>query len=1322
MKGLRTILCFLGILTISFFFPVSVQAAPVGKFTFLSGRVDITSPGQAARPVQLNDDVAVGDIVRAKSRSRAEITFVDGNILRLAQNTRVEITEYMVGQEETRGSLHLYRGKIQSVVKTVLGRIFGREKRNRYEVRTPTAVCGVRGTNFFTWHTKAGSGAAFKEGQGYAYSAGRPEDMRYLSAGQAMLVVSPFEPPLIRPATPFELEQHFDDTRPEKSAKADEPPPVMEEIPVPVDTDEAKRLMREPDPAGDAKTSLQKTEEETGRTDAETSVSEDQKLKKTAEALSQIAPEPVAPEEPPPADAIPFTGTFSLTGLDDGILSGYIEKTASYPEDDQGSGKVKIRGVYSDPVPGAKTGPLEGTMDDGSAFQGYLGTLISSTRGDFSSLYVHEGGGAGYLYGHFSGSLVSQTLSASGEAHRTSALGQVAFQAGDGETLSEALGRNLVRDEDTHLYDTCGDYYRLPVPGSINAGGGFDSEQLDPTVRVAELTLENPSTGATGHKIGVFAVSTSGGRYSNQPGATEWFALYGEKGPGSPYYILGAIHGTDDLQGHVDLEVSQPLTYMDTSYLGSLSLWYRGMYSMPEESQSIENLPYQSAGVGLFDLNPLAFAGHWGMGTALCSEGSLYYNDGGTLGFAGNDRGLMGGLTSPWNHDAAPLFAMGEYSDSGPGGTYLWNTPVEGWDPEEPNRALVGFSAGFWKNNLQEDGSANYGTMRGALLSMYKDSGGSAGYLMGPDLSGLFYPDLGMWSVSGAWDRQGKGAVPSLADFDTQQMSGNLAGHFENQGSVLGCGTGETLFLTSAGGYTAPWGLYDFKLGEGNTFSGKPETDAAWSAVAGGSAAFDPDNDGYWLAHVDGTWTAAGEITGDIAGTYLTDSHLGNIKGPFWGINTVLDEGGGGSSGTWIGQSIGTFEGSPLAFGGEVQGSFLSEDEGSLLEKGEIRGLMGGTDDPEAGNAKFIAMGSFSGNGDGSLFAAEIEGHFADTRPYVGYFGGLWSEDTIEYGKVYGLYIGSTGYLQGEFTGNTYADLNLWEVKEGDGILVASQDLCGDAVGATIQDGGLAGKIHSMAGDFIPSADDDGWGIWLGNLDGTYEKLPEETWTSKVAGKQDGDMGPTYFSGELSGSAWSEGRFEAGLSNFSYMNAQSMGTAQGTLIGAYEEGTWKGVSLFRIQTEPLSFGSILEGKTFGLTPGKSYEGTWEKKGCCEFIAGYDYEYFIPTGGDSPIYGERSQEDYISGEDWLEVYLPDGTFYEFTESESPFKPFSRKATGTWSSGTRDAAFFSEPPEDGDWKEQWDDHWDTYALAQNGSISGIMGGTENIWKADNKNEPA
>lgn len=204
---------FMGVLVLLIFLPFPAQAGPIGRITHVEGRVDITTPGQIARPVHLGFSVQVGDIIRTKSRSKAEITFMDATVMRLAQKSRVEISDYMIGKRKRRGVIRLFRGKIRSVVSKFL-RMTSFSSRNRYEVHTPTAVAGVRGTDFVVFYQRGVSGAIFKEGLGYGYSLNKPLDIREIVAGQAMLVLNADQPPAVRSLSGVEIQKHLNDTEP----------------------------------------------------------------------------------------------------------------------------------------------------------------------------------------------------------------------------------------------------------------------------------------------------------------------------------------------------------------------------------------------------------------------------------------------------------------------------------------------------------------------------------------------------------------------------------------------------------------------------------------------------------------------------------------------------------------------------------------------------------------------------------------------------------------------------------------------------------------------------------------------------------------------------------------------------------------------------------------------------------------------------------------------------------------------------------------------------------------------------------------------------
>lgn len=187
-------------------------AAPIGKFTDIKGSVDITMVGKDSRPAKLGDGVNLGDIVQTKSKSQAEVTLVDSNIIRLLPASRVKISEYLVEKDQSKEILNLFRGTVQSIVKTAHTRIFGLGKKNIYEVHTPTAVIGVRGSEFKAFFKNGVSGAIFDKGSGYCYNINLPDILKNINAGQGMLVLDPTEPPVIKPATDPLFQKYMDDS------------------------------------------------------------------------------------------------------------------------------------------------------------------------------------------------------------------------------------------------------------------------------------------------------------------------------------------------------------------------------------------------------------------------------------------------------------------------------------------------------------------------------------------------------------------------------------------------------------------------------------------------------------------------------------------------------------------------------------------------------------------------------------------------------------------------------------------------------------------------------------------------------------------------------------------------------------------------------------------------------------------------------------------------------------------------------------------------------------------------------------------------------
>ena len=122
------------------------QAGVVGRFTQVEGRVDLLKGGQLpANPVKLDDGVQPGDVLRTKSLSKAQITFIDNSTMTISPESRVAIETYMFDAAKQKRSavLQLFQGLAHVVVNK-----FSEVTEPDFVIKTHTAVMGVRGTEF----------------------------------------------------------------------------------------------------------------------------------------------------------------------------------------------------------------------------------------------------------------------------------------------------------------------------------------------------------------------------------------------------------------------------------------------------------------------------------------------------------------------------------------------------------------------------------------------------------------------------------------------------------------------------------------------------------------------------------------------------------------------------------------------------------------------------------------------------------------------------------------------------------------------------------------------------------------------------------------------------------------------------------------------------------------------------------------------------------------------------------------------------------------------------------------------------------------------
>ncbi len=1249
--------------------PSSVLAAPIGKISAVQGNVDVTVGSTPAVAAREGMPVNEGDILRAKSKSKAEVTFNDGNQLRLAANTRLKITAYAVGEKKS-NFLNLFRGKMQSMVKN-LG------KGSTYEVRTPTAVCGVRGTDFFTFFQNGVSGAIFKEGTGYGYNSNMPNDVKVITAGQAMVISTKDAPPVIKPATAADIEKHLKDTAPppkkdeekkeegkkddqggqqakqeekkEEGKKDDQggqgeqqgqqqgqqeggtqqgqqegqqgsgtqqasgpPPEGQETAPPPPSAPVVSQLM-EPPPSAPAPPVITT---EAPPVDIATQVQQQESAEIIIEEQSTPEPEPEptpTPEptpEPTPPPVVPKTtfSTATTLGALSGTLSGEIVDATNV-------GTASLSGAYANPL-APTTSMVSGALSDGSTYDAALAGMPGSYRALMRGIY-RKGDSIGYLRGNLSGTATGGTLSTTGAVERTGILGTVA-------NSSDVI--SVITD------------ISVPQIADLFPAAAVES----PSLADVRGFYTAASYGMQGVEA-VWSTTTTGGNYSSS--STAMYGAYGfmdSADPyyyGSPYYMMGddLIAAADPATGRVNM--SGNLLYLDSNYMGIIGLAYQGKYDPASPAGT-----YESVGAGTASMAPLAFFGEWG--PYMGGPGCLFSNVTGNYTWAGSDSGIFGGLDPFWSGSGSPFLAMGT-NDFDPyyagKSHYLWNTEIYGRQNEvfsgEYMAQMRGYTAGLWVPGAT--------TVNGAARAVYVDLAGTPGILFSDDITMSSYPAIGMWKAEGTltpYPSGDPGGVYYYPHLGT--LSGRFGGAF-GAGAIFGASSeaysfSETTFLMNeVSGQSLNWGIYNLRLGAGNTFSGKPTGDASWSAMVGGTGDFGYSYDngyenGYWLMQAIGTWYSTGEASGAASGFYMTNKWIGNIGGPVTAV---------GEDGNWIGQSIGSYSaGTAVTYPGYWGSSdFLNSlyanyySEGSTpIKAGDDWGMAGITSTPwnTLGN-NFLAIGDYDvsmyGYGGQSSYVMNTEvgsremqffpGDSINAGEFIGQGAGLWKFGEIE-GALSALYVAPDGLSSGIFTaynplstapagtlvGNYYGmdatgDVGLWFLQ---GTLTQTQKADSRYSAFTLQSdpsnlvaafisgddsvsgNGMSTRYYFNAYDSVLGRNYDlPWGIYQFSVDqGTFnltaEKTPETYLTGRdlPVGSGSDVTQESFWIGDLKNMAWANGQIHGTLSG-QYLSRTQMGTMkEGPFYGLYSidsTGGWIGAGVGVFQGEPLALSADVGG-------------------------------------------------------------------------------------------------------------------------------------------------
>ena len=127
---------------ISTAFAGQVQAA-AGRVEFAIGPATVVGTDGRTRPAARGTELDTGDTVQTNN-GRVQVRMTDGGFISLQPNTEFGIKDYKFSGKAD-GSENALYSLFKGAMRTVTG-LIGRTNRNRYQVSTPTATVGIRGT------------------------------------------------------------------------------------------------------------------------------------------------------------------------------------------------------------------------------------------------------------------------------------------------------------------------------------------------------------------------------------------------------------------------------------------------------------------------------------------------------------------------------------------------------------------------------------------------------------------------------------------------------------------------------------------------------------------------------------------------------------------------------------------------------------------------------------------------------------------------------------------------------------------------------------------------------------------------------------------------------------------------------------------------------------------------------------------------------------------------------------------------------------------------------------------------------------------------
>lgn len=127
------------IIPLIFISTLSWSAENTASVSYLEGTASKSSDGKDWKSISKGDLLKEGESVKTGTKSRLELTLPDGSKMRFSEGTNFKVDALIFKEEERSLGIDVFFGKAWAKVSKG-------KKGSRFEVKTPNAVAGVRGT------------------------------------------------------------------------------------------------------------------------------------------------------------------------------------------------------------------------------------------------------------------------------------------------------------------------------------------------------------------------------------------------------------------------------------------------------------------------------------------------------------------------------------------------------------------------------------------------------------------------------------------------------------------------------------------------------------------------------------------------------------------------------------------------------------------------------------------------------------------------------------------------------------------------------------------------------------------------------------------------------------------------------------------------------------------------------------------------------------------------------------------------------------------------------------------------------------------------